>query len=373
MKILVTALLIMAILFAKSAQKNRVTTGREPDIYGKYEQFQMLPFIMSFCILAGVCFFCKSGTDMPVYAEFYSSWRLSDLADLRFELGDKLLFILLHVFIKDPYIGLGVIKVLSIALVYKTLYVLRDKIQIGLAVLAYVALLYVFNFHLIRMMIALSLVFLGLAYELIGRRRKCIVLLVAAIFFHYTSCVVLIVYIGYLLFSRKFSVGKILILVVAILFVASNAVQIVSALTKISFFSKYTVYDTVSSEGSGIVQIVLFIPIALILLKNYRSEKDTAFYQLAFFCGIMTYFIESMGYVFSTIGRLAYYFYFFFIVYGAATPLKRNDILLAWGTFRINASTVLIYTVLLLRVYVYFVAGNALRSNGLLQYVTIFG
>ena len=372
MNITITILLIIAIFLAEISQKNKTYNREGKSVYRKYENFYMLPFVLSFCILAGVCFFCKSGTDMSVYIKFYSAWTVSDFSDWKFEIGDKILFIILHRFIKNPYVGIGLVKILSIALVYRAIYLVRDKIKIGLAVIAYIVLLYIFNFHLIRMMIAIGLVFLALSYEITGKRAKCMVLLITALFFHYSSCLVLLTYFSYLACSKRFSMGKILVILMILTFSYSNAIQIVDGLTQVRFFSKYTTYETVTASGSGILQIVLFIPIAIILFKGYRTEKETAFYQLAFFCGIMTFFTGSLGYVYTVTGRLRYYFYFFFVIYGAATPLKMNDIVLRCGKRKINLSTGLIYVWLILNTYIYFIVGNAFVSNGVRQYIPIF-
>lgn len=371
MNILITTLLVIAVLFARLSQKE-VVWDKKQYIYGRYKEFFLIPFLLSFCILAGLCFFCKSGTDMSVYVNFYCAWTVADFSDPQFEIGDRILFVFLHSLIKNPYVGLGIVKIFSIALVYRAIYLLRNKIKVSLAVSAYIALLYIFNFHLIRMMIAIGLVFLALTYELIKKRGKCIILLIIAILFHYTSCIVFFVYLIYLLFLRRFSIWKIVIVSLAFVLGYINVTQIVSGLTETDVFSKYTTYAISSRSGSGIVQIVLFIPVALILLKGYRFEKEMPFYQMAFLCGVMTFYMGSMGYIYAVIGRLVYYFYFFFVIYGAAMPLKKNDIFLVCGTLKINVSTILVYVSLLLNIYIYYVVGDGLASNGLVQYSMIF-
>ena len=372
MNVMIAILIIIAILLAELSQNNAIYDIQTQKTYCEYKNFFAVPYALSFCVLAGICFFCKSGTDMPVYVELYSSFTTSDFSNLKFEIGDKILFVFLHKFIKNPYVGIGIVKILSIGLVYRSIYLVRNKIKIGLAVTSYITLLYVFNFHLIRMMLAIGLVFFALSYEIIGKRLKCIILLAAAICFHYSSCIVLLIYIVYLIFLNNFSVIKILIMLLGMTFVYGNAIQIISALTQIDIFSKYTTYEVVNATGSGMVQLVLFIPVMLILIKSYPKEKHDSFYQVAFFCGIMTFFTGSMGYVYSVIGRLTYYFYFFFVIYGAATPLKKNDIGIIFGKYKVNMSTLLIHMFLIMNMYIYFIVGNAFKTNGLLQYTTIF-
>lgn len=370
MNIMVIILLISAIIFAYFSQKNK--TYKNNLFCGTYENFFIIPFIISFFILAFLCFFCKSGTDMPIYVNLYSTWTLSDLFDLKFEIGDKILFIFLHIFIKNPYIGIGIVKVLSVSMIFKSFYLLKNRINICMAVTVYTILLYIFNFHLIRMMIAVGIVFLALTYEIIGKRFRCFILLVIAIFFHYSSCIILFTYIVYVLFSKKFSIKKILVILIGIAYVYSNAIQIVSSFIKIDIFSKYSTYGIISSTGTGIVQILQFIPVAIILLIRYKYENKTKFYQISFFCGIMLFLTGSMGYIYAVIGRLTYYFYFFFVIYGASTPLKKNDIIIKCGKIRYNMSMILIFVLIAMKVYIYYILGNGLNTNGLLNYISIF-
>lgn len=372
MNIIIIIVIMCAILCAEFSQNRKVYTQNGIEASWNYSKFSIIPFMLSFLLLSGVCFFCKSGTDMPVYENLYLTWAIKDFGDLQFEIGDKILFVFLHTFIKNPYIGIGLVKILSIGLVFRSIFLLRKKINIGLAVLAYVVLLYIFNFHLIRMMLALGIVFVGLSNELLGNRGKCVVFLVSAVFFHYSSIIVLCTYLCYLFFANRFSVKKLLLILLGMSLIYINAVRIVSTLTGIELFSKYATYEMVTTSGVGIVQFILFVPVMLILIQRYEKEKNTTFYQLAFFCGTMTFFMGSIGYIYTVAGRLVYYFYYFFVIYGASTPLKTKEIVIKYKNFRINVSNILIYMYLALVVFVNFGLGNALESNGVLQYTTIF-
>ena len=170
-------IIIFAVLFAFVSQRNKVPYNCESSgsISLRYYSFNKYLFCISFILLAGWCFLSKTGDDMPAYVLYYSTWSWSDLLDFSVEIGYKLLCIVLRFVIKNPYIGLGLIKILCIALVFQSLYLLKDRLSLGFAVLAYVCILYVHSFHLLRIMIAVGLVFLGFSYSSLGKNKLPII------------------------------------------------------------------------------------------------------------------------------------------------------------------------------------------------------
>lgn len=368
---IVGVLLVISIFCAIRSQRR--SEYNEETCKLEYTSFRKYYFFLSFIILASVCFFCKSGVDIKNYVEFYNSWTIDDFADLSFEIGDRVLFVFLHSFISDPYIGLGVIKVISIGLVYKALYIMRKQIHIGLAIFSYIALLYMFNFHLLRMMLALGIVFLAFALEVEGKSKKCVCLLALAFLFHYSSILVLMIYLLYKILGNKLSLPKLIVLMIVFLLVYGNLQRIVGYLTSsLQVFGKYDRYTSETTSGTGIVQIVLFIPVIYILMQGYRESKDDIIYRIGLFLGLMTFFSGSMGYIFPVISRTVYYFYFFFVSYCSSTPLKMYDKRFVLGQWSINFSTVCLILDIFLRAYIYYIMGDGFVSNGLQEYLFIW-
>ena len=353
---MVIVALILAVLTAYIAQ-----------IKKRYFKFW---FFISFLILAVLCFCSKSGTDMVPYVYYYNTWGLEDLFDLQFEIGDRLLFYLLHGVIKNPYIGIGIIKIGSIMMIYHSIFVIRDKVNVTLSVISYICLLYIFNFHLIRMMLAVGIVSMAFSYEIIGKSKKCIILLIMAFFFHYSSILVLITFLAYKFLIRKeLSIFKVLTIFSLLLCAMSFIVPIVTSLVNsYEVFSKYDNYIS-SSNHIGVVQIILFIPIALMLYLHYKSENNTLLYKTGLYTGLLCFFAGSLGYIYPVISRTVYYFYYFFLSYASSGIGKSNKVKIRFGGYVFSIKDILLISYLIMHLFVNYKLGNILKSNGVEEYL----
>lgn len=332
-------------------------------------------YLLSFAILSSLCFFCKSGADIATYSYLYTSWEVNDLfSSLDIEFGYKALCILLRLVFKNPYIGLGIIKVISIALVYRAVYLIQDRVYIGLAVLSYIVLLYVCNYCLLRMMLAVGIVFVAFAYEINGKRKRCVLYLILAFAFHYSSIVALMSFAFYIILGKKISIGKMTIsaIVLGIMYVSFEFI-FNRATSSVEVFQKYAGYSQGSIySSSGIAQLILFIPVLIILIYGYRNGQTDAFYKLSLVCGVMTFFTGSLGYIYSVTSRSVYYFYFFFVGYGASVMTKDNKIVFKFGRVRFSISTLALIIYLLMILYLNYILGNTLASAGLEKIIFIW-
>lgn len=359
----------VADVFAISSQR-----CKEQRIDGyTYQKFYLNRYLISFLILALLCILCKSGTDIPVYVNYYNLWGIDDLFSLDFEPGYVLFTVLIRLVFKNPYIGIGIIKIISIALVFRAVYLIRKRINVGIAISAYIGLLYIFNFHLLRMMMAVGLVFVAWAYEIIGKRKRCFLYLVIALFFHFSSFLAFFAYLYYLLLKKNISTTKIVIssLFWAIVFIYIPVI-LNSIIYNIGLFQKYKTYLAFSIGSFGIVQFLLFIPVVLILINGYSRGKNDSFYVLSFVCGIMTFFTGCLGYVYATISRSVYYFYFFFVAYCAAASTHKEKITLTLGKAKCNGSTLLFTLYILMQIFLYYIFGNGFSTNGMIDYLFIW-
>lgn len=361
----------LAVVFAHLSQKTKipVTDAGDGVVTYKYKEFSGGYFLMSFLLLAVPCFFCGTGTDMKIYVQLYNSSSFADLTGSIFEAGYVLLNILLKALIGNAYVGLGLIKVVSIFLVYRSLYMLKDRLSLGISVLAYVILLYVFNFHLLRMMLALGMVFLGLSYELLGDHKKAVAWIVFALFFHYTSAIVLLAYLVYKWMGDKMTAAKLAVFSLALVLIFSFIVPILQLLiSSYEPFKKYAVYIKGANEDLGIVQLILFLPVLFVLKITYDRGAKDRFGILGTVFAILLFFSGSLGYKIPVVSRMAYYFYWFAMVYFAATPLIDDKYIFVAGKRRMNSTTVAAIAYLVMQVGVNYVLNDAFASNGLTQY-----
>lgn len=362
---------LLSIIFAFLSQGYKKTVdGKWINIRG----FKPRYFILSFLVLGLFCFCVKSGKDITPYVSYYNSWTIKDIAFTNYEPLYVAISLLLRIFIKNPYIGIGVIKLLSLLLVYASLYLLKDKINLGIATTAYIVLLYIYNFHLLRMMLALGMVFLALSLDLTEKTRWSYLLFIVAFMIHYTSIIVFVVFLCYKIFFKKINIVKQgLILGVLLLFYANFNTWFSMITSYESFLSKYQSYVTdQATSGTGLVQIIMFIPILTVLYLEYKYSKETRLYKLGFLLGIMIFFTGSLGYIFPVVSRIAYYFLYFVICYWSMFDIKYHGVLLKFGKSEISLSRVLQILYLLEHITVYFIVGNGFVSNGLDKIIYIW-
>lgn len=376
MNVAVYLLMTLAITFALLAQRRKTLANNYANTYQyRYNYFHNRFYIISFLILGGICFFCKSGVDIPGYAYNYTNWSWSSLTDVSREPAYKILNILLSRVIPNPYIGLGVIKLLSLGLVFYSAYIVREKINVGMAIFSYCCLLYIYNFQILRLMLALGIVFLALSLEMNGKSIKCIILLVLAFFFHYTSIFVLLTYAGAKILGRKMTVLRAILIGVILVLLFQNSVYFINRLqSSVVYFQKYESYTRNMSSTAGIGgigQLLFFIPILVVLILNYRNEHESKEYAFHFILGIMTFACGSLGYLLPNT-RMTFYFYYFFFYYCAALPLKYDRYVLKIGrTLSIGMQSSMIILYLLLRLILYLASGG-IESNGLEIYQFIW-
>lgn len=335
-------ILLSAIMFAFLSQSSVEIVGAESSSTKKYG-FNQLFFTISFLILFIFSALAKNGPDIPAYVSIYNNVNLNDLADFGIEAGYELLCIVLRVIIKNPYVGIGVIKFISLYMIYRAIYLLKHKIRVGFAVAGYVILLYLLSFFLLRIMLAIGMVYLALAYEVIGKRKNAILFLIFAFLFHYTSIVVFIAYIIYILLGTKLTVKKILLFGLCGFTVTLVAKRVISVLVSlIPVMEKYKTYG-MSNDNNGIGQLILFLPIVYLIFCFNRTEKSDKFYRVGVVSAIMAFMFGSLGYVYEVIGRIVYYFYFFAIMYGAYIMNKNDRIQVSFGVTKLALSKIMIF------------------------------
>lgn len=151
---LYNSIFLLSSLLAITAQKNKryliLNIGERNNCSIRYE------YVMSFAILWFYYIYTKTGQDLPVYLKFFeeSTLQIKWLFEGGIEPGYRLLNALLHVVVRDSYFGLAIIKSITLLLVFWSIYTLRDEIDIGIAVMAYVALFYFQGFNLVRLNLA---------------------------------------------------------------------------------------------------------------------------------------------------------------------------------------------------------------------------
>lgn len=356
-------IIILAVFFACISQRKRVpaTHSNSNSIVIQYNYFNFYLFLISFFLLFILCFLSKTGDDIPAYVYYYSNWTWKDLLDFEVETGYKLLCLLLRIIFSNPYVGIGVIKFISLALVFQSIYMLRDRLNVGFAVFAYVCILYVHAFHLLRIMIAVGLVYLAYAYIIKGKKKQGVILLLLSVLFHYSSIIVFIAYIIYRIVGKVLTIKKLIIVSLVLLFIYFNVEILVKlGVSNLGILSKYSIYITNIESGSGLAQLILFLPILYIILTLNPTDKNDNMYILCSIIGIMSFFAGSLGYIFEVIGRSTYYFNYFTIIYCATMPVRKDKVYVNVGFTEFNIRSVLSFVYILLYLaFTYVIPGKS--------------
>lgn len=335
------SVVLLAVLSARLSQKRTLTATGEGN-YEKSYEYNSPFFVISFLLLFLFLALSKNGPDIPIYAAEYSRYSFSDILDLHYEAGYELLCMMLRIVIRNPYIAIAVIKFISLYTVYRAIFLLKDRIRIDLAVTGYVILLYPLSFFLLRIMLAVGLVYLAFAYEITGRRKRCVFLLILAFFFHYTSIVVLCAYLIYTVIGHKLTSKKIGFMILGVTALTVISDKIISLLISlVPFLNKYDAYS-VAADNNGVAQLILFLPMLYLFLRFNKEENSDKFYKLSAMAAVLAFGFGSLGYKYEVIGRMVYYFYFAAIIYGASVVNKRDRVRLVFGRAGMDLSVLMI-------------------------------
>lgn len=304
--LLYAAILAASVIFAFLSQKKRVIDNYQ------FVSFHIKPFLISFAILGLFSFFITTGTDFGQYVKIYNASKISSLSNFYLEPGYRLLNIILRIFIKDAYVGVGVIKLIFIALVFRGLYTLKDDIHIGTAVLAFVTLFYLQSFNLIRIYFAGAILFCGLS-ELWKNNRvgRFIIAVLIATTIHYTAIAGLFILLVYLFINMKKiqslpnKIKYSIIVAIALIIPIVSPFVIKFMVNSISAFHKYIAYIGKGTLGIGQIAFYTapFLAIIIMMLKESNEKITMAF---AFVC--MCFSIALLGYSIGMITRMSFYF-----------------------------------------------------------------
>ncbi|MCF8019087.1 MAG: EpsG family protein [Vallitaleaceae bacterium] len=283
--------------------------------------FRKIPFYFSFCVLCFFSVFTKSGTDLQQYISIYNSSNLTIqwiLGGGTSEYGFRLFFATLHYFIKNPYIGIGIVKGMSLLIVYISVHRMRFKIDVGASILFYVAVFYFPGFNVIRLTFAGSICLLASVFLYENKNFKAVLLAIIAITIH-TSAVLYLIAVLILFAYRFVSVlGKIrnIFALLGLVLVSMFGTTLIHYLLHNTdlFATRYTNYmDNTSTSGFG--QYVYYSIIIVLLLNAYRWIKDKRMIEETLVLTVAGFAVALLGYDVGMISRAAIYFMFPFMIF----------------------------------------------------------
>lgn len=280
--------------------------------------FQYKWFLVAFAVLWALSFLGDIGTDYEKYKVVYLENPIELVfTDTRMEPGFRLLCFLLKLVIPNADIGMGVIKTITLVLLFYTVYRLRDKIHIGTAIGAYTALFYFDSFNLIRITLASVMVMLAFVLVLENKHWQALLLVLVTVTLHYTALLCLAI-LGVYYLTRKAKIRTLAIVFAAVLIPVFLILGLFSREIAIAFWqhpllSKYSSYLAEESSSFGVMQFVFYAPVAAVFLfSKWNGDNDKR--NLLPILALVGFGVAMMGYVVGMVSRFNIYFGINFMV-----------------------------------------------------------
>jgi len=259
-------------------------------------------------------FFNCVGNDYPMYLSIYEESTFELIArNIFVEPGFRMLCVLIKLIVSDARIGIGLIKTITLLLIFITIYKFRDRIHIGLALLAYVSIFYFESYSLIRSNLAAAMVLFSIALIIEKKNIFALTIMILSMTIHYSAAISLVFYFIFI-GLRKINVRKlVIIMLTAALFMVFLSDTVLRYLSyNVSYFAKYRNYIATGSSF-GIMQIIYYIPIFITIFYTYSNQKTTTQH-----CSIILVFmglaIALIGYRSGMVSRMNVYFLYNYVI-----------------------------------------------------------
>lgn len=272
-------------------------------------------YILAFLVLWFFAFFNNVGTDLSTYLKIYNTASISlMLEDVFVEPGFRFLCILIKCVVSDAYIGVGLIKTITLLLIFYSGYKLREQIHMGFFIVAYTILFYFESFNLIRISLAAALILL--AWVLFGEQKpiKSLFLIILAISVHYSAIIAIPVILLFPFVRKEKSHIIIAVMLVFTLLAIIFAPMIINWLVaNVPFLNKYENY--LQGSGTvGIMQFIFYVPVAAVCLYWRGTKENEGFNKTALCIAGWGLLVALLGYNYGMIARMNVYFGYNFMV-----------------------------------------------------------
>lgn len=282
---------------------------------------QKVFFVLSFLILWFFSAFSSCGADKTSYKIIFQNVSFQTIFDGWQEPGFNLFNLVFRVFGDNPRIIYVAMTTVTLLLVYSTLDMLKDEINVAFSVLAYGTLFYVQSLSLMRIYLASAILFWGIRFLKKNEYFKYGIVIAVAISIHYSCCIMLFPWIIlYMMYHHRY---KQVVHIVVIICMMGAGIVVLKGLAPIMgsvpMFARFQQYfQNMQSGGFGVMQFVYFMPIILLVLCVFPKLNDNykriffTFTSSAFFVGVMSYVITILGRAFVLFSIL----YLFIVPYG---------------------------------------------------------
>ena len=311
-------ILIFAIstLFMYLAQKYaRAENGQRKQI------FNIFWFLMAAIPLWIISCFTDIGADYESYSDII---RLSaNLIESNgpIEIGFNGLCYALYSIFRNTDIVIFILKSFTLALYFYALYIIRKEAILYIALLSFLLLRFL-EFYLISMQLSVALFLVSIISLSHNKILKFWIFYILSCSVHSSAIIIFVPLIMLFIFKGRTTLlprKDILILILGSVVVMALWLKITTfAISNILFFEQYGTYSIEgSSQGSGLMQYVYYLPIFITLFFQYKYNKWN-FIDINIFIifSIFFFLMALMGYKIAILARMSAYallIYFYFI------------------------------------------------------------
>ncbi|MEG1536443.1 MAG: EpsG family protein [Clostridia bacterium] len=287
--------------------KSNCQSGKS-EVLETQNKFNGLFFSLSFLTLALFALLAVTGMDRESYTNIIDKVTWQSLVDPQLEFGFELICIVLKAVFVNPYVVVAVISVFVVALNFFVIFLLRQQINIGFAVLMYVSIFYFQMFNLTRIYLSAALCLLS-GYYLCKDKKTLAILFVAIAFsIHYTALMMFVPMIIFWIFKgsklqdyQQYSLIAMLFLVGTI-----GALTLLPlAIETIPFMQKYHYVLEDLGANFGVAQFVYFLPMFAIIAVYNHTFCDKNSVLLAVIYMVLGFAVGMISYKIIVFGRMS--------------------------------------------------------------------
>lgn len=273
-------------------------------------------FVLCFLLLWFFYAFNDVGSDLPQYRFLFEISRggEANYESGLVEMGYIYLNYFIHFFTHDPVSGVAIIRTIQLLIVFAAFYLLRNDINMGFAVTAYVALFYFPSFNILRSSLAGAICILNVALILKNKNLFCIPLMFLAYSIHRSSALFFIPIVSYyLLYKSSFrklgKLGKVVYVLLSIALVMYGTLLMQYMLENEFGAGRFDGYLE-EEQTAGIMFLFIYIPLFVALYKSKRIEtlRHTKLFDITFVFLVFECLIALLAYKVGILTRADIYF-----------------------------------------------------------------
>jgi len=270
--------------------------------------FRPFPLFLSFLIHWFFLSFTNIGADYYHYEYSIVNATLSSILEHE-EIGFNIISHFFYVISNSSDIAIFFVKTIEICILYYGFYRIRYRCDLWLAVFAFNSLVYLQSFLLLSMTLGIVTIFLSFIILLEGFYIKSFIIFLLSCTFH-NSCLLLFPTYLLCLFlnanNKRISVKYLITFVIIVIIIFMNFETIFEfALGQIPAFEHYAQYNLISKyEGSGLAQIIYFLPLFYFAFILYYSSFNNSIKNISVIFTCSAFIYAMLGYKLEVLARI---------------------------------------------------------------------